>query len=75
MARSGQVILLCKVGITEEAIRRLRDILSTDRDDAETPQILAVADERAACDLAKTNRLFQQLTEQPIANCPNCLPL
>ena len=41
-------LLLCKLGRPEEAIRRLRDILSTDPDDAETLQILAVAREVTA---------------------------
>ncbi len=41
-------LILCKTGKTEEAIRRLRDILSLDADDAETLQILAVANEVAA---------------------------
>jgi tetratricopeptide (TPR) repeat protein len=50
-------LLLCKVGRTEEAIRRLRDILSIDADDAETLQILAVANEVAAGDLAKKRTL------------------
>ena len=38
-------LTLCKMGRPEEAIRRLRDILSIDPDDAETLQILAVANE------------------------------
>jgi tetratricopeptide (TPR) repeat protein len=41
-------LILCKTGKTAEAIRRLRDILSLDADDAETLQILAVANEVAA---------------------------
>jgi tetratricopeptide (TPR) repeat protein len=41
-------LVLCKTGRAEEAIRRLRDILSIDADDAETLQILAVANEVAA---------------------------
>ena len=41
-------LILCKTGKTEEAIRRLRDILSLDADDPETLQILAVANEVAA---------------------------
>ena len=41
-------LLLCRMGRTQEAIRRLRDILSLDPDDAETLQILAVANELAA---------------------------
>jgi tetratricopeptide (TPR) repeat protein len=44
-------LILCKTGKTEEAIRRLRDILSLDADDAETLQILAVANEVAAGNL------------------------
>jgi tetratricopeptide (TPR) repeat protein len=38
-------LLLCKMGRTQEAIRRLRDILALDPDDPETLQILAVANE------------------------------
>jgi tetratricopeptide (TPR) repeat protein len=41
-------LLLCRMGRTQEALRRLRDILSLDPDDAETLQILAVANELAA---------------------------
>lgn len=43
-------LLLCKMGRTQEAIRRLRDILALEADDAETLQILAVADELASGD-------------------------
>jgi tetratricopeptide (TPR) repeat protein len=50
-------LLLCKMGRPQEAIRRLRDILSLDSDDAETLQILAVANELAAGDLAKKKTL------------------
>jgi tetratricopeptide (TPR) repeat protein len=50
-------LLLCKMGRPQEAIRRLRDILSLDSDDAETLQILAVANELAAGDLAKERTL------------------
>jgi tetratricopeptide (TPR) repeat protein len=50
-------LLLCKLGRTEEAIRRLRDILSIDPDDAETLQILAVANEVAAGDPSKKRTL------------------
>jgi tetratricopeptide (TPR) repeat protein len=50
-------LLLCKIGKPEEAIRRLRDILSLDSDDAETLQILAVANELAASDLANKRTL------------------
>jgi tetratricopeptide (TPR) repeat protein len=50
-------LLLCKTGRPQEAIRRLRDILSLDSDDAETLQILAVANELAAGDLAKETTL------------------
>jgi tetratricopeptide (TPR) repeat protein len=46
-------LLLCKMRRPQEAIRRLRDILSLDSDDAQTLQILAVANELAAGDLAK----------------------
>jgi tetratricopeptide (TPR) repeat protein len=45
-------LILCKTGRVEEAIRRLRDILQLDVDDAETLQILAVANEVAAGNLA-----------------------
>lgn len=41
-------LLLCRMGRIQETIRRLRDILSLDPDDAETLQILAVANELAA---------------------------
>jgi tetratricopeptide (TPR) repeat protein len=41
-------LILCKSGKPEEAIRRLRDILELDADDAETLQILSVAKELAA---------------------------
>lgn len=40
-------LILCKLGRTDEAIRRLRDILAVDPDEAETMQILAVANEMA----------------------------
>jgi len=50
-------LLLCKMGRPQEAIRRLRDILLLDSDDAQTLQILAVANELAAGDLAKETTL------------------
>jgi tetratricopeptide (TPR) repeat protein len=50
-------LLLCKMGRPQEAIRRLRDILSLDSNDAQTLQILAVANELAAGDLAKERTL------------------
>jgi tetratricopeptide (TPR) repeat protein len=50
-------LILCKLGRTEEAIRRLRDILSIDPDDAETLQILAVANEVAAGNLSRKKTL------------------
>jgi predicted Zn-dependent protease len=50
-------LLLCKMGRAQEAIRRLRDILSLDSDDAETLQILAVANELAAGNLAQKKTL------------------
>jgi tetratricopeptide (TPR) repeat protein len=50
-------LLLCKLGKANEAIPRLRDILSIDPDDPETLQILAVAKELAAGDLAKKQTL------------------
>jgi predicted Zn-dependent protease len=36
-------LILCKLGRTEEAIRRLRNILDLDPDDTQTLQILAAA--------------------------------
>jgi superkiller protein 3 len=50
-------LLLCKMGRLQEAIQRLRDILSLDSDDAETLQILSVANELAAGDLANKRTL------------------
>jgi tetratricopeptide (TPR) repeat protein len=50
-------LLLCKMGRPQEAIRRLRDILSLDSDDAQTLQILAVANELVAGDLATKRTL------------------
>ena len=50
-------LVLCKVGRPEEAIRRLRDILSIDADDAESLQIMAVANELAAGDLTRKQTL------------------
>ena len=50
-------LILCKTGRTEEAIRRLRDILSIDPDDAETLQIMAVANELAAGNIAMKKTL------------------
>jgi tetratricopeptide (TPR) repeat protein len=50
-------LLLCKMGRPQEAIRRLRDILLLDSDDAQTLQILAVANELAAGDLAEETTL------------------
>jgi len=38
-------LVLCKLGRTEEAVRRLRDILDVDPDDPQTLQILSVAQE------------------------------
>lgn len=52
-------LVLCKVGRPEEAIRRLRDILSIDADDAESLQIMAVANELAAGDLTRKQALPQ----------------
>jgi tetratricopeptide (TPR) repeat protein len=43
--RRNAALILCKLGKTEEAIRRLRDILDLDPDDAQTLQILSVAKE------------------------------
>jgi hypothetical protein len=45
------------MGRPQEAIRRLDDILSVDADDARALQILAVAKELAAGDLAKKDAL------------------
>ena len=50
-------LLLCKIGRPQEAIRRLRDILSLDSDDPETLQILSVANELASGQLEKKNNL------------------
>jgi len=50
-------LLLCKIGRVQEAIQRLRDILSVDEDDAGALQILAVARELAAGDLTKKGTL------------------
>jgi tetratricopeptide (TPR) repeat protein len=46
-------LILCKLGRTDEAIRRLRDILAVDPDEAETLQILAVANEMATASPGK----------------------
>ena len=50
-------LLLCKMGRAQEAIRRLRDILALDADDAESLQILSVANELASGDRAKQKDL------------------
>ena len=50
-------LLLCRMGRPQEAIRRLDDILSIDADDARALQILAVANELAAGNLAKKDAL------------------
>jgi tetratricopeptide (TPR) repeat protein len=50
-------LLLCKMGRPQEAIRRLRDILSLDSDDPETLQILAVANELASGQLENKKNL------------------
>jgi tetratricopeptide (TPR) repeat protein len=50
-------LLLCKMGRQQEAIRRLREILSLDPEDAQTLQILAVANELVAGDLAMKKTL------------------
>lgn len=55
--RRNAALLLCRMGRTQEAIRRLRDILSFDPDDAESQQILAVANELAAGDPTKKSAL------------------
>ena len=55
--RRNAALLLCKTGRAEEAISRLRDILSLDSDDAETLQILAVANELTSGRPGNTNNL------------------
>ncbi len=50
-------LLLCKLGRADEAIRRLRDILAIDSEDAETLQIMAVAKEVAAGNLTRQETL------------------
>ena len=50
-------LLLCKMGRSQEAIRRLKDILAFDPDDAETLQILAVANELASGDKSRQQSL------------------
>jgi tetratricopeptide (TPR) repeat protein len=50
-------LILCKTGRPKEAIRRLKDILSLDADDAKTLQILAVANELASGDSASGKTL------------------
>jgi tetratricopeptide (TPR) repeat protein len=50
-------LLLCKLGRADEAIPRLRDILSIDPDDPVTLQILAVANELAAGHLGRKQTL------------------
>ena len=50
-------LLLCKLGRADEAVPRLRDILSIDPDDPETLQILAVANELAVGNSAKMKTL------------------
>ena len=52
-------LLLCKLGRPAEAIRRLRDILAIDPDDAETLQIMAVANELASGDKSRQKTLPQ----------------
>jgi tetratricopeptide (TPR) repeat protein len=50
-------LILCKLGRTEEAMRRLRDILELDPDDAQTLQILAVAKEYEAAHAGRAPNL------------------
>lgn len=50
-------LLLCRMGRPQEAIRRLDDILSVNADDAKALQILAVAKELAAGEVAKKDAL------------------
>ncbi len=52
-------LLLCKLSRPEEAIRRLRDILAIDPDDAEALQIMAVAKELATGDRTRQKTLPQ----------------
>ena len=57
-------LLLCKMGRTQEAIRRLRDILAVDAGDAETLQILAVANELASGNAGKQKNLPRPQTSR-----------
>ncbi|RZU29710.1 tetratricopeptide repeat protein [Edaphobacter modestus] len=50
-------LLLCKIGRTQEAIERLKEILAIDPDDAKTIQILTVANEIAAGNLSEKETL------------------
>ena len=54
--RNG-ALLLCRMGRTQEAIRRLNDILTLEEDDPQTLQILAVAKELAAGNMLNKKHL------------------
>jgi len=56
-------LILCKLGRTDEAIRRLRDILDLDPDDPQTLQILSVAEEYEVKRRAGS--------QHPVANLPS----
>ncbi len=60
----NEALLLCRVGCTEEAIARLRNILSLDPDDIATARILAIANEIAAGQSAQVHSLPQSQTSQ-----------
>jgi tetratricopeptide (TPR) repeat protein len=55
--KRNAALTLCKLGRTEEAIRRLRDILNIDPDDPQTLQIMSVAKEYELKRLSKTPSL------------------
>jgi tetratricopeptide (TPR) repeat protein len=55
--KRNAALILCRLGRTEEAIRRLRDILDLDPDDAQTLQILSVAKEYEAKRVGKAPSL------------------
>ena len=58
-------LLLCKMGRTEEAIERLHQILSVEPDDAQTAQILAIAQEISAGKSEKREGLRQTSPSDP----------
>jgi predicted Zn-dependent protease len=53
----NSALLLCRMGRTQEAIRRLNDILTLEEDDPQTLQILAVAKELAAGNMSNKKHL------------------